>query len=162
MASGLELRRAGATDTSLLHAMLQELAEATGHSGAISGTPKDLLKYGFGDDPRFFAVLATVDGGNAGMLLAFPEYSSWRGCPGIYVQDLYVRKEYRSLGIAHALLAEAAREAARMGGSYLRLSVAAKNEPAARFYSKAGFTESTEERMFVCEGPTFTAMCGHD
>ena len=117
MASGLELWRAGATDTSLLHAMLQELAEATGHSGAISGTPKDLLKYGFGDDPRFFAVLATVDGGNAGMLLAFPEYSSWRGCPGIYVQDLYVRKEYRSLGIGHALLAEAAREAARMGGS---------------------------------------------
>lgn len=162
MTSGIELRRAGAPDALLLHEMLQELADATGHPGAISGTPQDLLRHGFGADARFFAVIATVVGRDAGMLLAFPEYSSWRGRPGIYVQDLYVRKEFRALGIAHALLAEIAREAATMGGCYLRLSVAAENGAAAKFYSNAGFTESTEERMFVCEGPAFTAMCGHD
>lgn len=162
MTGAIQLRRAGEADVPLLHAMLQELAAAIGQPEAMRSQPQDLLHHGFGKDARFFAVIAAIAGKDAGMLIGFAEYSSWRGKPGIYVQDLYVRDSFRSRGVARALLAEAAGEAARIGGSYLRLSIAADNHGAAQFYGRAGFTEAADERIFTCDGPALAGMLRPD
>ena len=81
-------RRASAADIALIHALLVENASNDG--GQIEGTRDALLRYGFGPDPLFRTVLA-FDSQPLGLSLFFPEYSSWRGAVGVYVQDLYLR-----------------------------------------------------------------------
>ena len=149
----ITLRLARAEDASLIQTMLEALAAETGYPGAIKGGETAILAHGFGPRPLFTAHLAMCGGEPAGMALCFPEYSSWRGLPGVYVQDLYVVPEHRGAGLALALLARAAR-----GAQYLRLSVAASNQAGARFYQAAGFAEVSAERIFVLEGEGLKAL----
>ncbi|KAL9128916.1 MAG: hypothetical protein Q9217_002506 [Psora testacea] len=74
----------------------------------------------------------------AGMALYFSNYSTWRAAPGIYLEDLYIRPEYRGRGYGTALLKELAREVQRMGGGRLEWSVLKWNEPSIRFYESEG------------------------
>ena len=157
MAAGIAIRIARREEMGLVHAMLEELAAATGRAGAIRGSPADLVRHGCGEHPLFTAYLAARAGKDVGMLLCFAEYSSWRGKRGVYVQDLYVAPAYRGAGIARALLARAAQ-----GGEYLRLAIAADNEAAARFYEAAGFTKAHDERIFAAEGAALAVLRQRD
>lgn len=157
MVGDLSIRVAGREDATRVQAMLEALAAATGHEGAIRGSIEDLVRHGLGDHPLFSVFLASRGGEDAGMLLCFPEYSSWRGKRGVYVQDLYVAEAHRGRGIARALLARAAE-----GGEYLRLSLAADNSAAARFYAATGFAEAVNERIFVAEGAALAALRDRD
>ncbi|KAL9104297.1 MAG: hypothetical protein Q9163_000738 [Psora crenata] len=74
----------------------------------------------------------------AGMALYFPSYSTWRAAPGIYLEDLFIRPQYRGRGYGTALLRELAREVRRMGGARLEWSVLKWNEPSLRFYESEG------------------------
>ena len=145
-------------DARSIQRLLEQLAADTGRPGAIRGDVEDIIHHGFGDYPLFTAFLAATKGEDVAMLLCFPEYSSWRGRPGIYVQDLYVAAAYRGSGIARALLAEATRQAEMLGGSYLRLSVAGDNDAARDFYARMGFAECAGECILTLEGSAFTAL----
>jgi len=73
----------------------------------------------------------------AAMALYFYNYSTWRGKPGIFLEDLFVREEYRSKGYGVALLKELAKEVVEMpggGGGRLEWSVLKWNEPSIKFY----------------------------
>ena len=81
------------------------------HAGRLSAG------YGFGEQPAFDALIAEVDGDFAGMCLFFPSFSTWRGRPGVYVQDLFVEERFRGAGVGVALLrGTAALSRARGGG----------------------------------------------
>lgn len=69
----------------------------------------------------------------AGMALYFYSYSTWRGAPGIYVEDLFVKEEYRGRGYGTRLLGELAREVVSIGGRRLEWSVLDWNEPSIKF-----------------------------
>ena len=70
----------------------------------------------------------------AGMALYFHNYSTWRSAPGIFLEDLFVRPEYRGCGYGTALLRELARECLRLGCQRLEWNVLKWNEPSIRFY----------------------------
>lgn len=124
----------------------------------IEASVADIERFGFGETPRFEAMIAELAGEAVGLLLYFPEYSSWRGRPGLYVQDLFVADSARGKGVARSLLGEAARRAEAIGGCYLRLSVDAANRAAIDFYRAAGFRNAADERIMVLEGAAFAAM----
>ncbi|KAI9839099.1 MAG: hypothetical protein M1837_002238 [Sclerophora amabilis] len=69
----------------------------------------------------------------AGMALYFPNYSTWRAKPGIYLEDLFVKPEFRGRGYGGRLLAELAREVVDMDGGRLDWSVLTWNEPSIKF-----------------------------
>lgn len=75
-----------------------------------------------------------------GMALHFPSYSTWRSCPGIYLEDLFIRPAFRRRGYATLLLQELAKEARRISGGKGRLewSCLRWNEGALRFYEGLG------------------------
>ena len=158
MAPRFDLVRASRSDATAVHRLLQELADSIGEPQGIAGTSADLERFGFGETPLFEAWIARVHGREVGLLLCFPEYSSWRGRPGIYVQDLFVGRSARGIGIATALLRLAARRAVEIGGTYLRLSVHAENRDAQAFYRSAGFELATDERMLVLEQDAFARL----
>lgn len=129
--------------------LLEELAAALGKSEEIRGTESDLERFGFSDHPRFEAVLA-CDGPNAvGLAVFFYEYSTWRGFPGVYVQDLYVDSHYRGRGLGRDLLGAVKTEARRWGGRYVKLTVYGNNPAALAFYRQLGFESRGDEVVLV-------------
>lgn len=74
----------------------------------------------------------------AGFALYYTTYSTWRAAPGIYLEDLFVRPEFRGRGYGTALLRRLAKEVTAMGGERLEWSVLKWNEPSLRFYEGKG------------------------
>lgn len=78
------------------------------------------------------------------MALYFTNYSTWRGAPGIYLEDLFVRPEYRGRGYGKRLLQELAKETKNIGGERLEWSVLKWNEPSIKFYKSIGAQQMDE------------------
>ena len=102
------IRCATADDVGLLLQLVRELAAYERAPDAVVATEEDLRRYGFGTEPRFEALLAFVDNRPAGFALFFPDFSTWRGRPGLYIEDLYVRDWARRLGVGRRLIARLA------------------------------------------------------
>lgn len=77
----------------------------------------------------------------AGMALYFYNYSTWRSKPGIYLEDLFVRPQYRKRGYGKMLIQELAREVIKVDGGRLEWSCLRWNEPSLEFYKSLGARE---------------------
>jgi ribosomal protein S18 acetylase RimI-like enzyme len=143
------IRPATASDVGVIHALVRQLADSTGQQDRFRSHVEDFLEDGFSGDPQFEALLAEQDGAVIGLCLFFYNFSSWRGEPGVYIQDLVVDPQARARGTGRALLQETARHAQQHGATHLRLSVEQDNETAIRFYEALGLRESSNERIFT-------------
>jgi len=76
-----------------------------------------------------------------GMALYFNNYSTWRSKPGVYLEDLFVRPQYRGRGYGKLLLKALAREVLRIDGGRLEWSCLTWNEPSLQFYRSIGAKE---------------------
>ena len=104
----LLIRPATIQDAPLIYRMIRELAEFERESHLCVIEESDLIRDGFGDDPKFSALVAEWGGLAAGYAVFFNCYSTWVG-PELYLEDLYVRPDFRKKGIGMALLSEVAR-----------------------------------------------------
>lgn len=148
------IRLATGDDAGMLHAMIRELAAATGRGGKITSRPDDFRRHA----PLFDALVAEREGRPLGFCLFFMSFSSWRGEPGVYVQDLYVAGEARGSRLGRALVAAAARLARARGARYLRLSVARDNQAAREFYERIGLAHCEDECVYQAAGPAFERL----
>src|SRR5690606_7691966 len=151
-AARVVIRTATADDAEHLHAMLLELARATGLRAKIRSKPEVFRKLGFRESPAFQALIAEQDGHPVWLSPSFYHFSSWRGELGVYVQDLYVASEMRGTGLGRRLLAETVRLGRTQGATHLRLSVERDNARAHRFYRKLGLKLSGSELIFQATG----------
>ncbi|MDX1518454.1 MAG: GNAT family N-acetyltransferase [Woeseiaceae bacterium] len=152
------IRRATREDVDAIHELVVELAVATGMQHKVRSTAADFLAYGFGADPHFHALVAESNGRIIGLCLYFYEFSTWLGSPGLYIQDLVVRRQVRSAGLGRQLVAETVRLSRLEGATHLRLSVDVNNEGAIRFYQKLGMKSSSDERIFHAHGAAFQKL----
>jgi len=97
-------------------------------------------------------------GGPVGVCLWFPAFSTFRGEPGLYVQDLYVAPSERGTGLGRRLLAAAAADGRAQGATHLRLSVESGNDGAQRFYAASGLRWQDTERIFLADGRAFDTL----
>ena len=116
------------------------------------GSAADLARHGTGAAALFRAVLAERNGQPLGVVIFFPVFSTLRGRPGVYVQDVYVSPEARGLGLGKALLAEARRLGRAWGADYMTLMVGHTNDTAKDFYAALGFDRMAEYDALVLEG----------
>jgi ribosomal protein S18 acetylase RimI-like enzyme len=152
------IRLATADDAASIHSMIVELANATGLRQKVTSKPKNFLRHGAGDRPAFEAYIAERAGKALGLCLFFYSFSSWRGEPGVYVQDLYVSDDARGCGLGRRLIEQTVRLAKARGATYLRLSVARKNTAAQEFYRTIGMSESEDECIYQVAGPAFERL----
>jgi GNAT superfamily N-acetyltransferase len=157
MADDIEIASATREDAPAIHALLRALALALNRPHDVKSTPADIARYGFGPSPAFETVLARRDGEPVGLVLYFYEFSTWRGCPGVYIQDLYVTNDLRSTGLGRRLLAAVAARAAEHKATYMRLSVDVGNDEGLGFYGRLGFTAPNEQTL-VLEGESFEGL----
>ena len=156
--SDITIRLAVAGDADAIHAMIVGIGAAQGEAHKITSTPDDIRRHGFGPNPMFEALIAQVEGRSVGLCLFFPSFSTWRGRPGAYVQDLFVDGSQRGTGLGRRLLARTAGIVAARGGAYLRLSVEAGNVAAQGFYARIGLHHSAAERIHQIDGAAFLSL----
>jgi GNAT superfamily N-acetyltransferase len=101
-------------------------------------TAEDFRVNLFGPRPYAEAIMAEVDDEPVGLALGFPTFSTFRGQPGFYLEDIFVRPEHRGRGIGKALLASIAKLARDRGYGWLEWSVLDWNTPAIGFYRALG------------------------
>lgn len=77
-------------------------------------------------------------GAVAGMAMFFHNYSTWRSKPGIHLEDLFVRPQYRRRGYGKILIQALAMEVLRIDGGRLEWSCLKRNEPSLNFYKSLG------------------------
>lgn len=145
----ITIRRAAREDAALVHRLLKALAVTLGKGDAITSTAEDIERFGFGEDPRFEALLAFEGAEAIGLALYFFEFSTWRGRPGVYVQDMYVAPAMRGRGLGRELMEAVVRRSRERGGRYVKLSVYDGNEAAIGFYRSLGFKVCDDEQVLA-------------
>jgi GNAT superfamily N-acetyltransferase len=134
----IDVRPAGMDDAGVLLDLTKGLAEYEHLSHLVTATEELLAKWLFGPRPAAEAVIARLDGRPAGFAVFFPNFSTFLGKPGMYLEDLYVRPELRGRGIGKALLFHVARLALERGCGRMEWSVLDWNAPAIDFYQSLG------------------------
>jgi diamine N-acetyltransferase len=134
----LSIRPATNTDVPLLATLIRELAEYDHLSQEVSMTEDDIARDGFGSHPKFRAIIAEWNGQVAGYALFFEFYSTFQGRAGLFLDDIFVRPQFRKQGIGRALLAHVSGVAWKEKYFCLRCEVLDWNTPAISFYGKLG------------------------
>ena len=135
----LRIRAITVEDVPLLKKMIVEFATFERLLDYVTVTEETILRDAFGANPRFRALFPEWDGAPAGYVIYFPFYSSFAGA-GLFLEDIYVREEFRGKGIGKALMAEVAAFAVHEGLFAVRWEVLNWNQPAIDFYKKLGAT----------------------
>src|SRR5579872_420023 len=132
----LKIRPATIKDASLLAAMILELAEYERLAHEAGVTAESIVRDGFGPHPKFRAVIAESDGQAAGYAVFFEFYSSFQGRAGLFLDDIFVRPQFRKQGIGRALIAHVAGIAWKEDYFCVRWEVLDWNTTAIEFYRK--------------------------
>ena len=142
----LSIRPANAGDVPRLNVLIHEFAEF--EHLPVTVTEANLLRDGFGEQPRFRVLVAEWDAQPAGYAFFFGYYSTFEGRAGLFLEDIYVREQYRGKEIGKALLARVAAIARAENCFGVRWQVLEWNTPAIEFYRKLG-AEFLDERRTV-------------
>jgi GNAT superfamily N-acetyltransferase len=134
----LTIRNTTAADAPLILDFIRGLAKYEREPQAVVATNEDLIRDGFGPNPKYRCLIAEWDNRPAGFAFFFYNYSTWRGRPGLYLEDLFILPEMRGKGIGKALLQHLAQIALRENCYGIRWMVLEWNEPAIKFYESLG------------------------
>ena len=93
-----------------------------------------------------------------GFALFFQSYSTWRGRPGLYLEDLYVPPDKRGQGVGKALLRALANIAVERGYGRMEWAVLDWNQSAIDFYRSLGAAALDEWTVYRLTGPALEAL----
>ena len=144
------IRSATAADVPVILRFIRELAEYEKLSHEVTATEELLRRHLFGERPMAEVILAVEDGVEAGFALFFHNFSTFVGKPGIYLEDVYVRPEFRGRGMGKAMMIYLARLARQRDCGRFEWSVLDWNKPSIDFYQSIGarhMSDWTMQRM---------------
>lgn len=132
--------------------LIQDLATYEKAPDQVEASKDDLLNTIFAKEPRVFCDLVEVDGQIAGMAIWFLNYSTWQAKHGIYLEDLYIKPEFRARGYGKALLKHLAQICDKEGYGRLQWWVLDWNSPAIEFYKSFGAEAMDEWTVYRTSG----------
>jgi len=156
----MKIRRAEPGDEAELTAMIHELADFERASQECHVTETQLRTALFGEAPTVNAHVAEEDGQAAAGALWFLNFSTWEGVAGIYLEDLFVRPQFRRRGLARAMLATLARECVENGYTRLSWAVLDWNVNAIALYDAVGGRQQSDWITYRVSGPELSALAG--
>ena len=151
----LAIRNANVADAPLIMTMIRELAEFERELDQVDTTAEDMLREGFGANPHFEALIGEWDGKPAAYAVYFFTFSTWAGRQSLFVEDLFVRADFRRKGIGKSLLRHMATIARKRNCYGMRWEVLNSNAPAIEFYRSLGATLQTEWFPLLLHGKAF-------
>jgi GNAT superfamily N-acetyltransferase len=154
----LQICIAGEEDLSLILSFIKDLAEYERLSHLVVATEESLRQTLFGERRYAEVIIGYYEGEPACFALFFHNYSTFLGKPGIYLEDLFVRPEYRRKGFGKIMLARLAKIAVERNCGRLEWSVLDWNRPAIEFYESLGAVAMTDWTVFRLTGENLTAL----
>ena len=154
------IRDATKDDVPLILSFIRELAEYEKLLDEVVATEANVTETLFGKTPRAEVIIAEQNGGPVGFALFFHNYSTFIGGPGIYLEDLYVRPQFRRRGLARKLLATLARECVDHGYTRLSWAVLDWNIHAIALYDGVGGRPQSEWITYRVSGPELSELAG--
>lgn len=130
----MKIRPARKEEVGIVLQLIHDLAHYEKAPDEVEATERELLTTIFAEEPRVFCDLVEVDGDIAGMAIWFLNYSTWQGKHGIYLEDLFIKPEFRGRGFGKALLQHLARICEEKGYGRFQWWVLDWNSPAIEFY----------------------------
>ncbi|MCX7876033.1 MAG: GNAT family N-acetyltransferase [Melioribacteraceae bacterium] len=143
---------ASENEVGIILSFIKELAEYEKLSNEVSATEEQLKKTLFGENKFAEVLIAEYKNQPAGFALFFHNYSTFLAKPGIYLEDLYVKKELRGKGIGKALLSYLGVIALERNCGRIEWSVLDWNEPSIKFYLKLGAIAMNEWTVYRVTG----------
>ncbi len=152
------IRPATAADIPVILDFIRGLADYEKLAHEVVATAETLRATLFPLDPTTRPTAAcilafTATGAPAGFALYFFNYSTFLAKPGLYLEDLFVRPEFRGQGLGKALLLHLAQLANQLGCGRMEWSVLDWNQPAIDFYEALGAERKTEWTICRLTGP---------
>lgn len=148
----LRIRPADSEDVVLILQFINELAEYEKLAHAVVATEEQLRENLFGETPQAEVLIAEWNGEPAGFALFFHNFSTFLGKRGLYLEDLFVRPEWRGHGIGKALLKQLARVAVERDCGRFEWAVLDWNATARDFYVSLGAQPVPEWDIFRVTG----------
>lgn len=146
-----KFRFAERKDTEIILNFIKELAEYENLSNEVVADCKTLTTWLF-DKEKAEVLFAIEDGKEVGFALFFHNFSTFLGRAGIYLEDLFVKPEYRKRGYGKALIKQVAKIAVERGCGRLELSCLDWNKPSIDFYLSLGATKMDEWTLYRFSG----------
>jgi GNAT superfamily N-acetyltransferase len=157
-ANEINIRSAVMDDCKLILQFIFALAEYEKLAHEVVATESSLRKTLFGSKPGAEVLIAEWQGKPAGFALFFPNYSTFLGRSGIYLEDLFVMPEFRGSGLGKALLAQLARLTLQREGGRLDWSVLDWNQPSIDFYRSIGAISLDAWTQFRLRGEALSKL----
>ena len=148
----MKIRPARQDEVGIVLQLIHDLAVYEKAPNEVEATEKELLETIFTSDPKVFCDLVEVDGEIAGMAIWFLNYSTWQGKHGIYLEDLFIKPEFRGRGYGKALLKHLAKICDDKGYGRFQWWVLDWNSPAIEFYRSLGAIAMDEWTVYRVSG----------
>jgi GNAT superfamily N-acetyltransferase len=158
--TSIRIERATERDVPLILELIQGLAVYEKLAHEVTATEAGLRETLFGARPAADVIIAYAGDTPAGFALFFPNYSTFLGKPGLYLEDLFVRPEYRGQGLGLALMKRLAQIAVERGCGRFEWSVLDWNEPAIGFYKSLGAKLMDGWSIVRVNGEALTRLAG--
>jgi GNAT superfamily N-acetyltransferase len=148
----MTIRAARLDDVDEILALIYELAVYEKAPEEAKATREQIIESFFCENPKVFCELVEIDGEIAGCAIWFLNYSTWLGKHGIYLEDLFVRPQYRGKGYGKALLKYLASICDERGYGRFQWWVLDWNEPSIEFYKSLGAVAMDEWTVYRVSG----------
>ena len=146
------LRPVGVADIPQVYAFIRELAEYEKLTHEVVATEADIRVALFGPRPYVECLFACLDGKPVGFALWFHSFSTFKGKPSLYLEDIYVRPAVRGRGLGTRMLAELARLAMERGCSRFEWTLLDWNAPSIAFYKGLGAVPADDWTIYRVTG----------
>jgi len=149
----LHIEPATPADVPMILQLIRELAEFERLLHEVTATEEQLQENLFGPRPKAEVIMGRLPGGEVvGFALYFHNFSTFLAKPGIYLEDLYVRQQYRGRGYGELLLRRLAGIAIERNCGRLEWSVLDWNQRAIDFYKSLGAVPMHEWTIYRVTG----------
>ena len=153
------MRPAEPADVPVLLQLVRELAAYEREPDAVETTEPMLAAALFGPAAAASCSVALgQDGDVVGFALWYVTFSTWKGLPGLWLEDLFVRPAERGSGLGKALLSELARTCVERGYARFEWWVLDWNSPAIGFYRSLGAVPQEEWTTFRVDGDALRTL----
>jgi len=156
------IRAATPLDVPSILGLIQELAEYEKLRDSCISTESLVHEALFGIKPSAESVVAELNGEVIGFALFFTNFSTFLGRPGMYLEDVYVKPEYRNRGIGKQILKKLATICLERGYGRFEWSVLDWNEPSIKFYKSLGAVAMDEWTVYRLSGEALRSFVDND
>jgi GNAT superfamily N-acetyltransferase len=154
----MSIRPATIEDTDEILAMIYELALYEKAPEEAKATREQIIESFFSESPKVFCEIVEVDGAIAGCAIWFLNYSTWQGKHGIYLEDLFIRPQFRGQGFGKALLKHLAAICEDRGYGRFQWWVLDWNTPSIDFYKSLGAIAMDEWTVYRVSEQALTEL----